>query len=63
MSLLADKQCQSHIKTSKMKQTSIQQEIDRLNIQLNNLILENRQAERVLQEVRLVYLTFHSNSH
>uniref|UniRef100_A0A7N6BTR6 Dynein regulatory complex protein 10 n=1 Tax=Anabas testudineus TaxID=64144 RepID=A0A7N6BTR6_ANATE len=32
------------------KQASIQQEIDQLKIQLNNLILENRQAERVLQE-------------
>uniref|UniRef100_A0A3Q1HX84 Dynein regulatory complex protein 10 n=1 Tax=Anabas testudineus TaxID=64144 RepID=A0A3Q1HX84_ANATE len=35
------------------KQASIQQEIDQLKIQLNNLILENRQAERVLQEVKL----------
>nr|XP_046243256.1 dynein regulatory complex protein 10 isoform X2 [Scatophagus argus]XP_046243257.1 dynein regulatory complex protein 10 isoform X2 [Scatophagus argus] len=44
------KQGQSHIKSSKVKQTSIQQEIDQLNIQLNNLMVENRQAERVLQE-------------
>ncbi len=50
-SLLADKQCQAHIKTSKVKQASVQREIDQLSIQLNNLILENRQAERVLQEV------------
>ncbi|XP_044052776.1 dynein regulatory complex protein 10 isoform X2 [Siniperca chuatsi] len=50
MSLLAGKQCQSHMKISKVKHTSIQQEIDQLNIQLNNLMLENRQAERVIQE-------------
>ncbi|XP_070761263.1 dynein regulatory complex protein 10 [Enoplosus armatus] len=50
MSLLADKQCQSHIKTSKVKQTSLQKETDQLNIQLNNLILENRQEEGVIQE-------------
>ncbi|CAK6966621.1 dynein regulatory complex protein 10 [Scomber scombrus] len=50
LSVLADKECQSYIKTSKTKQASIQQEIDKLNIQLNNLILENRAAERVIQE-------------
>ncbi|XP_045891517.1 dynein regulatory complex protein 10 [Micropterus dolomieu] len=50
MSLLADKQCQSLMKTSKLKQTSIKREIDQLNIQLNNMILENRQAEKVIQE-------------
>ncbi|XP_078106754.1 dynein regulatory complex protein 10 [Sander vitreus] len=49
VSLLVEKQCQSHIKAAKMKHTSIQREIDRLNSQLNNLILENRQAERVIQ--------------
>ncbi|XP_051278823.1 dynein regulatory complex protein 10 isoform X2 [Dicentrarchus labrax] len=49
-SLLAEKQCQSHIKTSKVTQASTQQKIDQLNIQLNSLILENRQTERVLQE-------------
>ncbi|XP_035514144.1 dynein regulatory complex protein 10 [Morone saxatilis] len=49
-SLLAEKQCQSHIKTSKVKQASIQHEIDQLNIQLNSLMLENRRTERVLQE-------------
>lgn len=58
-SLLTDKQSQPHITTS-MKQTSIQQEIDQLNIQLNNFILENRQAERVLQEVSSVNPTFPS---
>ncbi|XP_071338936.1 dynein regulatory complex protein 10 [Trachinotus anak] len=46
---LAAEQCQQHVKISK-KQTSMKQEIDQLTIQLNNLIIENRQAERVLQE-------------
>ncbi|XP_040010926.1 dynein regulatory complex protein 10 [Xiphias gladius] len=49
MSLPADKQCRPHIKPSK-KQTSMQQEIEQLKMQLNKFILENRQAERVLQE-------------
>ncbi|XP_040897926.1 dynein regulatory complex protein 10 isoform X2 [Toxotes jaculatrix] len=52
MPQLAVKQCQPHFHVSK-KQISMQQEIDQLNIQLNNLILENRQAERVLQEADL----------
>lgn len=60
MSFLADKQCQSHIKTSKMKHSSLQRENDQLNSQLNDLILKNREAERVIQEVSLVHLTFHS---
>lgn len=60
ISLLADKQCQAHIKSAKMKHTSIQQEIDQLNSQLNSLTLEDGQAERVIQEVSLMYLTFHS---
>ncbi|XP_029295147.1 LOW QUALITY PROTEIN: dynein regulatory complex protein 10 [Cottoperca gobio] len=46
-SLLAEKQCQSHMKTS--KHSSKQQELDRLNSQLNKLFLESRQAERVIQ--------------
>ncbi|XP_056232543.1 dynein regulatory complex protein 10 [Seriola aureovittata] len=46
---MSAKQQQPLIKISK-KQASMKQEIDQLNIQLNNLILENRQAERVLQE-------------
>ncbi|XP_022607768.1 IQ domain-containing protein D [Seriola dumerili] len=46
---MSAKQHQPLIKISK-KQASMKQEIDQLNIQLNNLILENRQAERVLQE-------------
>ncbi|KAI3372881.1 hypothetical protein L3Q82_023335 [Scortum barcoo] len=50
MLLLADMQCQSVIKTSEMKQSSVQQNIDQLSVQLNNLMLENRQAERALQE-------------
>ncbi|KAA8592285.1 dynein regulatory complex protein 10 isoform X2 [Etheostoma spectabile] len=49
MSLLVEKQRQSHIKAAKVKHTSIQQEIDRLNSQLNNLVLENREAERLIQ--------------
>ncbi|XP_031712551.1 dynein regulatory complex protein 10 [Anarrhichthys ocellatus] len=50
MSLLADKQYQSHMKSAKMKQTGIQQEIDQLNSQLNDLTPKNRQAEREIQE-------------
>uniref|UniRef100_UPI003AAC2B92 dynein regulatory complex protein 10 n=1 Tax=Centroberyx gerrardi TaxID=166262 RepID=UPI003AAC2B92 len=45
-----DKQSQSHVKTSEMKQTRMQQEIDQLNVQLSNLILENREAETVIRE-------------
>uniref|UniRef100_A0A3B4UK95 Dynein regulatory complex protein 10 n=1 Tax=Seriola dumerili TaxID=41447 RepID=A0A3B4UK95_SERDU len=56
---MSAKQHQPLIKISK-KQASMKQEIDQLNIQLNNLILENRQAERVLQEVNFVYVVFHS---
>ncbi|XP_069565560.1 dynein regulatory complex protein 10 [Brachyistius frenatus] len=37
-------------KTTNVKEASIQQEIDRLNIQLNNLMLENNQAEKIPQE-------------
>ncbi|XP_042276761.1 dynein regulatory complex protein 10 [Thunnus maccoyii] len=50
LSALVDKECQSHLKTSKMKQASIQQEIDQLNIQFNNVLLENRATERAIQE-------------
>lgn len=48
----ADRQSQSIAKTSEQKQIRMQQEIDQLNVQLNNLILENREAERALQEVK-----------
>lgn len=34
-----------------MKQASLQQEIDQLNSQIKSLVLENRKAEKVLQEV------------
>ncbi|KAM9360656.1 dynein regulatory complex protein 10 [Symphorus nematophorus] len=47
---LTDKQCQSLIGTSKVKQRSVQREIDQLNNQLNTLIREHREAERELQE-------------
>uniref|UniRef100_A0A667YUQ7 Dynein regulatory complex protein 10 n=1 Tax=Myripristis murdjan TaxID=586833 RepID=A0A667YUQ7_9TELE len=47
----ADRQSQSISKTSEQKQIRMRQEIDQLNVQLNNLILENREAERVLREV------------
>lgn len=50
LSALVEKECQSHLKTSKMKQASIQQEIDQLNIQFNNVLLENRATERAIQE-------------
>uniref|UniRef100_A0A3Q1EXC4 Dynein regulatory complex protein 10 n=1 Tax=Acanthochromis polyacanthus TaxID=80966 RepID=A0A3Q1EXC4_9TELE len=50
MSLPTEKQCQPQIKTTSPKQTSLQEEIDQLKIQLNNLMFENRQAEGILQE-------------
>ncbi|XP_008280248.1 dynein regulatory complex protein 10 [Stegastes partitus] len=50
MSLLTDKQCQPQVKTTSLKQTRLQQEIDQLNDQLYNLMLKRRQAERILQE-------------
>lgn len=45
---------------SKMKKAGKTQAIDQPNILLRKLIFENRQAERVIQEVRLVYLTHHN---
>lgn len=53
------KQHQSILEASQATQTRIQQEIDQLNARLNNMILDNRQAERALQEVRVLHLTFH----
>ncbi|XP_042345010.1 dynein regulatory complex protein 10 [Plectropomus leopardus] len=50
MLLLADKQCQIHIKSAKMKHASMQQDINQLTSQFNNMILEDRQTERVIQE-------------
>ncbi|KAM7416872.1 hypothetical protein PAMA_018784 [Pampus argenteus] len=50
LSVPADKECQALIRTSKMKQASVQKEIDQLNVQLNNLILENKANERLIQE-------------
>ncbi|XP_029366163.1 dynein regulatory complex protein 10 isoform X1 [Echeneis naucrates] len=40
---------QPHIMLSE-KQASMKQEMDQLNVQLNNLILENRRAEKALKE-------------
>ncbi|XP_034416763.1 dynein regulatory complex protein 10-like [Cyclopterus lumpus] len=48
--LLAEKLSQSHVKSSKIRHTSIQQEIAQLNSQLNSLILKNREVEREIQE-------------
>uniref|UniRef100_A0A665TWU7 Dynein regulatory complex protein 10 n=1 Tax=Echeneis naucrates TaxID=173247 RepID=A0A665TWU7_ECHNA len=42
---------QPHIMLSE-KQASMKQEMDQLNVQLNNLILENRRAEKALKEKR-----------
>ncbi|XP_006784258.1 dynein regulatory complex protein 10 isoform X3 [Neolamprologus brichardi] len=53
MSPFEDKQVQAHIQVSKLKQDRLQQEIDQLKIQLKNVVLENRQAERLLQEAKL----------
>ncbi|XP_039875617.1 dynein regulatory complex protein 10 isoform X1 [Simochromis diagramma] len=50
MSPFEDKQVQAHIQVSKLKQDRLQQEIDQLKIQLKNVVLENRQTERLLQE-------------
>ncbi|XP_026178592.1 dynein regulatory complex protein 10 [Mastacembelus armatus] len=47
VSVIADKQCPPNTGTSKKE--LLQEEIDRQTIQLNNLILENRQAEKELQ--------------
>nr|XP_061804035.1 dynein regulatory complex protein 10-like [Nerophis lumbriciformis] len=49
--LLADEQCQSIIKASQEKQTSIQQEIDRLNIRIHTSTLKFREGEKTLQEI------------
>ncbi|XP_061841792.1 dynein regulatory complex protein 10 [Nerophis lumbriciformis] len=49
--LVADKQCQSLIKTSQVKQASFQQEIDKLNIRLHTMTLKYREGEKVLQEI------------
>ncbi|KAM4616805.1 dynein regulatory complex protein 10 [Polymixia lowei] len=46
----ADKQSQSDTKTSEGKQTCMKKEITQLTIQLNNLILENREAEAALRK-------------
>lgn len=49
-----DKQIQAHVKLSKLKQDSLQEEINQLETQFRNVMLENRKAERLLQEVSLV---------
>ncbi|XP_077600522.1 dynein regulatory complex protein 10-like isoform X1 [Stigmatopora nigra] len=49
--LLADEECQSIIKTSQVKQASIQQEIDRLNIRIHTSTLKFREGEKTLQEI------------
>ncbi|CAL8347934.1 unnamed protein product [Lota lota] len=48
----AEKQSQSDTKTWEGKQTRMQQEIDKLTLQLNTLVLENRQAEKALRKKR-----------
>uniref|UniRef100_A0A3Q4GKT5 Dynein regulatory complex protein 10 n=1 Tax=Neolamprologus brichardi TaxID=32507 RepID=A0A3Q4GKT5_NEOBR len=63
MSPFEDKQVQAHIQVSKLKQDRLQQEIDQLKIQLKNVVLENRQAERLLQEVRLAKLEVNENAY
>ncbi|XP_077417583.1 dynein regulatory complex protein 10 [Vanacampus margaritifer] len=49
--LFADEQCQALIKTSQVKQASVQQEIDRLNIRLHTSTLKFREGEKTLQEI------------
>lgn len=48
--LRADKKFQPQVTTS-TTQARLQQEIEQMKMKLNNLVLENRQAERILQEV------------
>ncbi|XP_041854916.1 dynein regulatory complex protein 10 [Melanotaenia boesemani] len=48
--LFPDKPDQKTTETQSPKLTSLQQEIDKLNIQLKSLMLENRQVERNIQE-------------
>lgn len=50
----AEKQSQSDTKTWEGKQTGMQQVIHQLKVQLNNLILENREAETALRKVSLM---------
>lgn len=57
--LLHEKQCQAIIKASKEKQASVQKEMDKMTIQLKEMRIEHREAERVLQKVSLVHPTFH----
>ncbi|XP_016898458.1 dynein regulatory complex protein 10 isoform X2 [Cynoglossus semilaevis] len=47
--LRADKKFQPQVTTS-TTQARLQQEIEQMKMKLNNLVLENRQAERILQE-------------
>ncbi|XP_010732006.3 dynein regulatory complex protein 10 isoform X1 [Larimichthys crocea] len=48
--LLHEKQCQAIIKASKEKQASVQKEMDKMTIQLKEMRIEHREAERVLQK-------------
>ncbi|XP_053727868.1 uncharacterized protein LOC128763100 isoform X2 [Synchiropus splendidus] len=48
--LLSDEHCQTCIKSSAVKQAATRKEIDVLSVQLNNLILQNKEAIRELQE-------------
>ncbi|XP_030592877.1 dynein regulatory complex protein 10 isoform X2 [Archocentrus centrarchus] len=50
MSPFEDQQIQAHIKKSKRDQDYLQQEINKQKTQLRNVMLENRKAERLLQE-------------
>ena len=47
----AEKQSLSNIKTWEGKQACMQQDIDKLVLQLNTLVLENRQVEKGLRKV------------
>ncbi|XP_027128722.1 dynein regulatory complex protein 10 isoform X3 [Larimichthys crocea] len=51
--LLHEKQCQAIIKASKEKQASVQKEMDKMTIQLKEMRIEHREAERVLQKAKL----------
>ena len=47
----AEKQSQADVKASEGKQTRLQQEFNQLTVQLNNLIIENKEAESALRKV------------
>lgn len=52
-----DQQSHPNVKASQVKQAGLQQVIDQLKVQLNSLMLENKQAETSLQQVSSAHPT------